>query len=163
MDQENKYYIFMFFIFGLTSVILQSLFVPFLEIHVWRPDFVLIIVLLMGKRFGSIRGSTCGFILGVLQDALTSMPIGITALPKVIAGYASGKIKPLRLEGTSYYLWLMLFILTHELIVFFFIQYITELSYTYLIYSRVFPNTIYSVVMLFIVNMLSGKYFVEES
>lgn len=163
MDQENKYYIFMLFIFGLTSVIVQSIFVPFLEINVWRPDFVLIIVLLMGKRFGPIRGSTCGFFLGILQDSLTSMPIGITALPKAIAGYAAGKVKILRLEGTSYYLWFMLFIFIHELIAFFFFQFTTELSFTYLIYSRVFPNTIYSILMLFIVNILSGKYFTEES
>lgn len=162
MDQEIKYFIFTIFIFGFTSVIVQSLFVPFIEINFWRPDFVLIIVLLMGKRFGSVKGSTAGFILGLLQDSLSSLPVGITALPKVIAGYAGGKVKTLKLEGTSYYLWFMLFIFIHELITFFFFQYKTDLSYTYLIFSRVFPNTIYSTAMLFVINILSGKYFSED-
>lgn len=162
MNHETKYLLILFLVMGLGSVIIQSQFIPFIEITVWRPDLVLIIVLFMGKRFGSMKGSTTGFIVGILQDSLTSMPIGISALPKALAGYASGKIRILHLGGTMYMVWFVLLIFIHELIVYAFLQYKTDLSFPRLVYSRVFPNTIYSIFMLFIINFFLKKYFSEE-
>lgn len=161
MNQETKYLIFILIVFGISAVIIQSVFVPFIEINVWRPDMVLVVVLLIGKRFGAVSGSTSGFLLGVLQDSLTAMPMGITALPKAIAGYAAGKTKSLHLEGAMYYVWFVVFIFVHEIIFYAFFQYKTDVSYAYLLYSRVFPNTIYTTIMLFIVNLFTNKYFVE--
>ncbi|MGD9898200.1 MAG: rod shape-determining protein MreD [Calditrichaceae bacterium] len=161
MNQELKYFIFIFIAFGISSVVLQSVFVPFIELNVWRPDLVLVVVLLTGKRFGSVGGSTSGFLLGILQDALTSMPIGISALPKAVAGYASGKIKAVRLEGAVYYLMYVVLIFLHEVIYYLFIQFKIDISFTELIYSRVFPNTIYTTLMLIFVNLFAQKYFTE--
>ncbi len=161
MNEEIKYFIFVILTFGLASIIFQSIFVPLIEINVWRPDFVLIIVLLMGKRFGSMLGSTAGFVLGIVQDSLSGMPVGITALPKAVAGYASGKLRPLPPEGTAYYLWFVLFILMHELISFLFFHFKSEVAYSLLIYSRVFPNTIYTTIMLVIITVFSKRYFKE--
>lgn len=161
MSSDIKYWLFILLIFGLGALLSQSLLVPLMEIHVWKPDLVLIIVLLIGKRFRSMYGSSSGFILGVLQDALTGMPIGITALPKALAGYAAGKTKTFHFEGTLYYVWFVFLILLHEMISYAFFQYKTDLSYAFLLYSRIFPNTIYSVVMLFIIHSFTRKYFTE--
>lgn len=161
MKSDTKYLLFILFVFGAGSILLQSLLVPLMEIHVWKPDLVLIIVLLTAKRFQSLAGSSSGFLLGIIQDSLTGMPLGITAIPKIIAGYAAGKTRMLHLEGTLYYVWFVVLILVHELIVFAFFQFKTDLSYTYLLYSRVFPNTIYTTVMLFVVNSFTRKYFSE--
>jgi len=163
MNQDLKYILFITATFGIGSVILQSMFVPYIEINVWKPDFVLIIVLLIAKRFGSVAGSTAGFILGLLQDSLTAMPIGITALPKALAGYASGKIRVLKLEGTVNYLWFIVFIFLHELIFYIILQFKMDVSFTYLLYSRIFPNTIYSTVMMMITYFFTKKYFSEEN
>jgi len=162
MNHDIKYFATLFLILGIGSVIIQSQFVPFLEINVWRPDLVLIIVLFMGKRFGSTYGSTVGFILGILQDSLTSMPIGITALPKAIAGYGSGKIRVFHLGGMMYMVWFVVMIFIHELVVYAFMQFKIEISYAFLVYSRVFPNTIYTMIMLLIANIFLKKYFSDE-
>jgi len=159
MKSDRKYLIYILLTFGAGSIILQSLLVPMMEIRLWKPDLVLIIVLLIGKRFSSISGSSAGFILGIIQDSLTGMPVGITALPKAIAGYASGKTKSMHPEGTMYYVWFVFLILVHEMIVFAFFQYKTDLSYTFLMYSRVFPNTIYSTIMLLVVSSFTRKHF----
>lgn len=161
MDSETKYFIMIMLLFGLGSIITQSLLVPFIEINVWKPDVVLIVVLLSGRRFGSLKGSTAGFILGLLQDSLTSMPVGITAIPKVIAGYSSGKLRKFKVEGIYNFLWFLLFIFLHEVILYAFFQYKVDLSYSFLIYSRAFPNTIYSLVMLVVVHFFTQKYFSE--
>ena len=159
MKHETKYSVYIFFLFGMGAILLQSLVVPLMEIYIWRPDLVLVIVLLFGKRFRSMGGSSTGFILGVIQDSLTGMPVGITALPKAIVGYATGKTKSMHLEGTLFYIWFIFLILLHEIIVFTFFQYKTEVPFSVLLYSRVFPNTIYTTLMLFIINSFTGKYF----
>ncbi|MCB0281970.1 MAG: rod shape-determining protein MreD [Calditrichaeota bacterium] len=161
MNQEIKYTLFIFATFGIGSVLLQGILVPYLEINVWKPDFVLIVVLMMGKRFGAVTGSTAGFLLGILQDSLSPLPIGITALPKALAGYASGKMNNLKLEGAINFLWFIVFIFVHEAIFYFILQFKLDQSYVYLIYSRVFPNTIYSTVMLSITYLSAQKYFTE--
>ena len=161
MDQDTKYYFFIISAFGVSSIILQSILVPLIEITVWRPDLVLVIVLLMGKRFGSAGGSTAGFILGLVQDSLSGMPVGITAMPKAIAGYYSGKTKGSGQSGTVHYVFFIVLILLHELITYAFFQYKTDLSYLYLLYSRIFPNSAYTMIMLFIINVFFKKYFTE--
>jgi len=161
MNQETKYFLFILLLFGFSAIIVQSLVVQLIEVNLWQPDLVLVIVLLVGKRFDPIKGSTAGFVLGILQDSLSPLPVGLTALPKALVGYASGKTKILRLEGAMYYLWFILLIFAHEAITYLFLQYKTDLTFTYLLYSRVFPNTVYTTLMLFIVNLFSGKYFTE--
>lgn len=162
MNQEVKYFLVIFFAFGITSVIFQSVFVPIIEIGVWKPDIVLVVVLLIGKRFGSTAGSTAGFVLGIIQDSLSPLPIGISALPKAIAGYSSGKINILKFEGTVLFLWFILFTFLHELIFYFILQFKMDISFAYLVYSRIFPNTIYTTVMLIIFYWSTQKYFTQE-
>ncbi len=164
MNQEIKYFLFIITTFGIGSVLIQGLIVPYIAIAgVWKPDLVVIVVLLIGRRFGSVAGSSSGFILGLLQDSLTAMPIGITAFPKIIAGYASGKMTTLKFEGSVNFLWFISLIFLHEFIFYFFLQFKTDISFTYLIYSRIFPNTIYSTVMMAITYFSTQKYFTEAS
>ena len=162
MNQEFKYYLVIAFLFGIGSVLIQSFVVPYISIiGVWRPDIILVVVLLIGKRFGSVAGTTTGFFLGLLQDSLTAMPIGISALPKVVAGYASGKMKKLKFEGSVNFLWFISFIFIHEFIFYLFLQFKTEQTFTYLIYSRIFPNTIYTTVLMGVTYVSTQKYFSE--
>jgi rod shape-determining protein MreD len=162
MNQETKYSLFLIITFGVGSIIAQSVFVPFLQVNVWQPDVVLVIVLLLSRRLGSISGSSSGFFLGVVQDSLTGMPLGISAMPKAIAGYAAGKSRQLGLEGAAGFIWSVILILMHEMIVWAFFRYKSQTPYLYLLYSRVFPNTIYTTAMLVAVSLFTHKYFDEK-
>ena len=163
MNQEIKYLLFIFVTFGIGSIILQSVLTPYLEIYSWRPDFVLVIVLLIGRRFGSVTGSTLGFIMGLLQDSLTAMPVGITALPKAMAGYATGKMGDLKLEGSVNFLWFIFFIFLHEFVFYAVMQFKMDISFAYLVYSRVFPNTIYTTIILLVTYSFSNKFFTDAT
>jgi len=163
MNQEIKYSLFLIITFGIGSIIFQSLFIPFIEINVWRPDVVLVMIILFGRRLGSISGSTSGFILGTIQDSLSGMPLGITALPKSIVGYAAGKSKQLGLEGAAGFIWSVILILLHEMITYAFFRYKSEVPYLQLVFSRAFPNTIYSTGMLLAVSLFTQKYFNDKS
>ncbi|HHJ52182.1 MAG TPA: rod shape-determining protein MreD [Caldithrix abyssi] len=161
MTHENKYFMVILFLFGIGSIVFQSLVVPLLEIHVWRPDVVLIITLLTARRFGALKGSSAGFLLGIIQDSLTGMPVGITALPKTLGGYFAGKLRSFRPDPTYTYLWFAGIIFLHEIITYAFYQFKTDLSFTQLVYTRAFPNTVYSFIMLVIIHFFTQKYFNE--
>lgn len=162
MNSESKYAIFILVIFGISSVILQTTLTPVIEINGWHPDFVLIIVILIGKRFDSVTGSLSGFILGILQDSLSPLPLGISALSKSIIGYAAGKTKRFHFEGIIQYLWLLFLIFLNELIFYYFFQFKSALSFDTLLFSMVFPNTLYSTLILFFAMFFIGKYFNED-
>lgn len=159
MNQNIKYLLYVFIIYGFGAVVIQSLLIPFIAINLWEPEMVLVIVLLIGNRFGSMAGSTSGFILGVLIDALTAMPIGISALPKAIAGYGAGKITILKMEGAIRLLWFFILIFLHEFIYYLIIQVKLDFDFVYLLTHRVFPNTIYTMLMLVITNIFTAKIF----
>ncbi len=163
MNQNLKYFLYIFLIYGLGSIVVQSYIVPFIEINLWQPEMVLVIVLFMGSRFGATAGSTAGFFLGLLQDALTSMPIGISALPKAIVGYSAGKVRGFKLEGAMRLLWFFLLIFVHEFIYYLILQVKLDFDFSYLLTHRVFPNTVYTMVMLVITNLFTAKTFSEDA
>jgi len=162
VNQEIRYALIIGTLYGLGAILLQSLLVPFIEISVSRPDLVLVMVLLLARRFGSTSGSTIGFVLGIIQDAVTAMPIGLSALPKAIAGYGAGKMSLFKFEGPFAYLWYILFIFIHEFIYYWLMHYKMDASFSFLIYSRVFPNTIYTSAMLWVVNLFTAKSLARE-
>ncbi|RMH60738.1 MAG: rod shape-determining protein MreD [Calditrichaeota bacterium] len=163
MNADIRYAIIIGTVYGLAALVLQSVLVPFIEISVARPDLILVIVLLLGRRFGSNTGSTAGFFLGVLQDAITSLPLGISALPKALAGYAAGKTTVFKLEGPIAYLWFIFFIFFHEFIYYWLMHYKMEVDFSFLLYTRVFPNTIYTSAMLWVVNIFTARSLARES
>lgn len=161
MNQENKYYLVILLIFGLGSVLVQALFAPLITIRLSSPDFVLVIVLLIAKRFGGIKGSTAGFVLGVLQDAISGLPLGISAMPKAVSGYLAGKFHGQPIKSISLDLWFVVFILIHEIIFYALFQFKSEFAFHYLFFTRALPNTLYSTVALLIVALFTEKYFSE--
>ncbi len=163
MNAEIRYALVIGTLYGLSAIVLQSVLVPFIEVSVSRPDLVLVIVLLLGRRFGSNTGSTAGFVLGIVQDALTALPIGITAIPKAIAGYAAGKTARLRMEGPITFLWFILFIFIHEFIYYGLMHYKMETPFSFLLYTRVFPNTIYTSAMLWVGHIFTARSLARET
>jgi rod shape-determining protein MreD len=162
MNSDSKYAILLTAIFGISAVILQTTLTPLIEINGWHPDFVIVIVLFTANRFESISGTLSGFILGIIQDSLSPLPIGISALSKSVVGYAAGKTKRFRLDGVMYYLWILFLIFLNELIFYFFFQFKTTLSFDILLFSRVFPNTLYTILILAFATIFIGKYYNED-
>lgn len=56
-----------------------------------KPDFVLIMIILISNYLGSIKGQLIGFTSGLIEDFLSLSPFGFSALIKAVIGYLSGK------------------------------------------------------------------------
>ncbi len=73
------------------TVILQTTIFNRFSFHNVKPDFVLIIIILISNYSGSIKGQLTGFVSGLIEDFLSLSPFGFSALIKSVIGYLSGK------------------------------------------------------------------------
>ena len=71
-------------------LILQTTFIPFLSIGGFLPDILLIWVVYVAVRYGQMEATITGFLVGLLQDAVSMQFFGLGALTKTIAGFVAG-------------------------------------------------------------------------
>jgi rod shape-determining protein MreD len=75
---------------ALVLLILQTTFIPFLSIAGFLPDVLLIWVVYVAVRRGQMEATVTGFLIGLLQDAVSMQFFGLGALTKTIAGFVAG-------------------------------------------------------------------------
>jgi rod shape-determining protein MreD len=75
---------------ALVLLILQTTFVPFLSVAGFLPDILLIWVVYVAVRRGQMEATVTGFLIGLVQDALSMQFFGLGALTKTIAGFVAG-------------------------------------------------------------------------
>lgn len=162
MNQPNNFDYFKIGIIIICAFLLQTYLVPVIEINIWRPDLVLIIILFIGYKYGALSATIVGFMLGIFQDSLSVSPIGISSFANCVIGFLAGSIREYKFKSNTAYLFTILLILLHGLLFYLIYQFKSETTYTYLIYARVFPNTIYT----FVIWLISSYFFtsmIEES
>jgi rod shape-determining protein MreD len=74
----------------LVLVVIQATFIPLLSINGVVPDILMLWVVFNGIRRGQIEGVTGGFLVGLLQDLITTQFFGLAALSKSLAGFLAG-------------------------------------------------------------------------
>ena len=75
------------------AAILQSTLFRYISILGVKPDLVLIILVFIASRRGSMVGQISGFLGGFIEDLLSISPLGFNALIKTIIGYLYGIIE----------------------------------------------------------------------
>ena len=71
-------------------LLLQTTFIPFISLGGYLPDIFLIYLVFIALRRGQIEATISGFIIGLLQDIVTTKFFGLAALSKTIAGFTAG-------------------------------------------------------------------------
>ena len=159
MANNSKIDLLKTFIIVIMAIIMQMYFVSLIKISVWMPDFIVLTVIFIGYKYGSFTGTITGFILGIFQDSLGVNPIGMTSLAHTITGYLAGQAKEYRISSNTATLITIVLILLNGLIFFLLYQFESEASYFYLIFSRVFPNTIYTYLIGHVILLLFRETF----
>ena len=75
---------------ALALLLLQTTFIPFLSVGGFLPDIFLIWVVSVAIRRGQVEATITGFVVGLLQDAVSMQFFGLSALTKTIAGFVAG-------------------------------------------------------------------------
>jgi len=147
MPHDRRSNIIYIVVLGLASVLLQAFFIPIIEIGVWRPDIVLLAVIFIGYRYGVIPGILSGFLLGIIQDSMSPMPLGISSMANSIIGFISGQISQFKLAYNARVLASIILILIQGCIFYLLYQIQSEATFGYLLLTRIFPNTIYTFII----------------
>jgi len=83
--------------FSLLAILIQILFGPWMTIREIRPDFLLILVLFVGRSEGKVGGQLYGFVIGLIADAIgLGSFVGLSALSKTVAGFGAGLLRKRR-------------------------------------------------------------------
>ncbi|MDD5259931.1 MAG: rod shape-determining protein MreD [bacterium] len=102
-------YIFLSF---LISLLLETTLFNRLAIYGAKPDFVLILVVLVAVKKGSMTGQLYGFIGGLMQDGLSYGVLGVQAMVKTITGFGSGYLKNKLEENSLLLIMILVFLIT---------------------------------------------------
>ncbi len=134
-------------LFFFIAILLQATVVNYLRIFSWSPDLVLILLVAFALRFGPNQGMTAGFIVGLVQDSISTHFIGLGALSKTIAGALAGSLKGRFSPRTEFFLTLLISGLMHDLIYFFLYTLGENFSFQSLIFLYTIPNVMYTVLI----------------
>ena len=163
MTFEKRYTFIYFIIISASAFLLQSFFIPLIEINIWRPNLIILVIIFFGFRSGVFYGTIGGFFLGLIQDSMGANPLGISSLANCIVGYIAGQTKQVKLSINTRISVSIILILLNSIIFYFFYQFNTTLSFLYLLFSRAFPNTIYTFIIgiliyIFIKSQFEGTH-----
>lgn len=75
----------------IVTLILQTTVLNRVSFNDVKPDFALIMIVLISNYLGSIKGQLIGFFSGLVEDFFSLSPFGFSALIKTVIGYLSGK------------------------------------------------------------------------
>lgn len=74
------------------AIVLQSMLAPAIAILGARPDFTLLVVLLVALREGPAAGALVGFVAGLFVDLNSTHVLGATSLANSLLAYAVGSV-----------------------------------------------------------------------
>jgi rod shape-determining protein MreD len=74
------------------AVVLNSTVLRVIAIGGVTPDLVLILLVFLAVRRGSMSGQVAGFTIGVVEDLASLAPLGFHALLRTLLGFAAGRL-----------------------------------------------------------------------
>ena len=83
------------------AIVLQSVLAPAIAIVGARPDFTLLVVLLVALREGSAGGALAGFVSGLFVDLNSAQPLGATSLVNGLCGFGVGSLGDRLVRGSG--------------------------------------------------------------
>jgi rod shape-determining protein MreD len=162
MHPEKKYIYVRILFLSLITFIIQLYFIPLIAIKTWRPDLILLLILYTGLYYGAVPGTLTGFVLGLFQDAVSPVPVGMSSLANCMVGFIAGQVRQFKPAYNVKLVITLILILIHGIIFYLVYQFKSETTYVHLIYSRAFPNTIYT----FTIGLVLSVFFrssIEEN
>lgn len=85
---------------ALIAIALQIIIAPNIAINDVVPNFVLLFTVITAIRYGAVRASSVGFILGLVYDLIAQGPIGVMSLVLALLGYSAGSLNKSTLTGS---------------------------------------------------------------
>jgi rod shape-determining protein MreD len=100
------------------SLILQQTLVQIISIGSIKPDLVMVVLVGVSMRYGSVVGLFSGLAIGLIQDVYAIEALGANAMAKCLVGYCTGLLdeKVIKVMPATKVLFLAVAFLFHDII-----------------------------------------------
>jgi rod shape-determining protein MreD len=100
------------------ALILQQTVVRIISIGSIQPDLVLVVLVVVSMRYGSIVGLFSGLFIGLIQDVYSIEALGANALAKCLVGYFTGLLdeKVIKVMPATKVIFLVVGFMVHDCI-----------------------------------------------
>ena len=135
----------------------QLVLAPKMAIAGVRPDFLVLLLVILALRTGPAGGALLGFTIGILQGLIVPETLGMDALAKAVVGWAVGKIAPtLAMEGPPLYFGLpAVSLLAHDVVFLVCLTRLDVLRIAEVFVLQSVPIAVYTGVLSVVVGLLS--------
>ena len=104
--------------FLILGLILQQTLVRIISIGSIKPDIILVILVAVSLRYGSVVGLFAGFTVGLIEDVYAIDSLGANAMAKCLVGYFTGLMdeKVIKVMPATKVLFLAVAFLIHDVV-----------------------------------------------
>lgn len=104
--------------FLVLSLILQQTLIQIISIGSIKPDLVMVVLVAVSMRYGSVVGLFSGLTIGLIQDVYAIESLGANAMAKCLVGYFTGLLdeKVIKVMPATKVLFLAVAFLVHDTI-----------------------------------------------
>jgi rod shape-determining protein MreD len=146
----------------LIAFVLQVSVVPYFEIVHWKPDLVLIVLVMFAIRHGRKHASTAGFLTGVLSDIISGGLLGLGALSRTITGYAAGWLALFFQEKGQFIFTLFLSGVIQDGIYFYINTLGRQVLWRVIIFVHIIPNLFYTAMVGSVIYYFLSRWLNED-
>lgn len=145
----------------LAALILQATVVDFMQILTWKPDLVLIVLVVIAIDRGKVAGSSAGFAAGLLSDLMAGPGtlIGLGALAKSVTGYAAAVGTRFFRRRSQFIFILLLSGVIHDLLYFYVTTIGRDISWSILLRGHMIGSLLYTALVGVLVYPFLGRLF----
>lgn len=144
------------------ALILQATLVPYIQIFHWRPDLILVLLVMFAIQFGQAAGSTAGFLNGLFSDLLSAHLLGLGSLTKAIAGFLSGNLATHLQQRSQFVLTLFIVGFIHDLLYFAIDTLGKSFSWELILFVYIIPNLFYTMILGTFIYYLLNRWLTED-
>jgi len=104
--------------FLVLGLILQQTLIQLISIGSIKPDLVMVVLVAVSMRYGSLIGLFSGLAIGLVQDVYAIEALGANAMAKCLVGYGTGLLdeKVIKVMPATKVLFLGVAFLVHDLV-----------------------------------------------
>ncbi|GAB4331015.1 MAG: hypothetical protein Kow0037_07340 [Calditrichia bacterium] len=150
MNRVNIKYI----LFILLALVFQATFSANLKIYIWRPDFVMIALVMFSLRRENKAALTAGFASGLLQDLLSTHFLGLAALCKTVASAVVCGLRGKFSSRAEFVLILLIASLIHDFLYFLIYGFGESFQLRTLFFLYAIPNALYTLLVGIFIHFL---------
>jgi len=145
------------------TLILQITIIPYLQIANWKPDLLLIMVVIFALQTGPSGGSSAGFFTGLAGDLASAHLVGLGALSRTVSGYLAGALKGKLRERSQFIITLFLAGFMNDFIFYSITTLGKDFSWKLIFFIYIIPNLFYTVLLGLGIYYTLGNWLTVEA